>query len=207
MIQYNLNTSAQSLGGGINEIKDRIDFIEFMDIPWSTVGTYPCPEGTYQRIFNDVQNDRIIRIVGLYNILTLRDGSVNNNNYVIYYYIGGQSFAAEFSPDDTVEISPWGKIILNKNNWAGSTLQFTEEGIYNLLRTAITRHIPVYVIASAEYAILQYLDVTATSVGSGISGRYVIESERKLRTIQIFVSSNDEVYLTIANTEQLTNPI
>lgn len=172
-----------------------------------TVGTYSCPEGTYQRILNDIQNDRIIRLTGTYNILVLRDGSVNIDNYVIYYSIGGQSFAAEFSSDDTVEISPWGKIVLNKNNWAGGTLQFTEEGIYNLLRTAITRYIPVYVAASSEYAILQYLDVSTASVGDGISGRYIIESGRTLRTIDIFVTTEDEVYLTIVNTEQLSNPI
>lgn len=194
------------MGGGINEIEDKIDFIE-LNIPWGTVGTHSCPEGTYQRISNDIQNDRIIRLTGTYNILTLREGSININNYAIYYSIGEHSFAAEFSSDDTVEISPWDKIILNKNNWAGGTLQFTEEGIYNLLRTAITRYIPVYVTANSEYAILQYLDVTTTSLGSGISGRYVIESQRTLRTIDMFVTTEDEVYLTIVNIEQLSNPI
>lgn len=154
-----------------------------------------------------MQNDRIIRITGTYNILTLRDGSVNDNDYAIYYCIGEQTFAATFNSDDTVEISPWGKIILNKNNWAGNTLQFTEEGIYNLLKTAITRYIPVYVTATSEYAIIQYLDVTAMSDGNGISGRYIIESGRTLRTIDMFVTTEDEVYLTVVNTEQLTNPI
>lgn len=104
MINYNLNTSAQSLGGGINEIEDRIDFIEFTDIPWNTVGTYPCPGGTYQRISNDVQNDRIIRITGDYNILVLRDGTIGINQYAIRYCIDGQSFTAIFSSGDTVEI-------------------------------------------------------------------------------------------------------
>lgn len=127
MINYNLNTSAQSLGGGINEIEDRIDIIE-LDVPWNIIGTHSCPEGTHQRIFNDVINDRIIRITGTYNLLTLRAGSIGDNKYVIYYDIGEQRFAAIFSTDDTVEISPWEKIILNKNNWAGGTLQFIEEG-------------------------------------------------------------------------------
>lgn len=211
MINYNLNTSAQSLGGGINEIEDRIDIINFTDIPWFTIGTYSCPEGTYKRIYDDIIHDRIIRIAGLYNILIIRDGTTTTTptQVDLYYYAGEQSqgYQARFSSDDTVEISPYGKIILNKNNWAGNTLQFTEEGIYNLLNMAIARSLPVYVTASVEYAIIQYLDKTNVSAGNGISGRYIIESGRILKTIDMFVTTEDEVYLTIINTEQLTNPI
>lgn len=80
-------------------------------------------------------------------------------------------------------------------------------GIYNLLNIAITRRIPVYVTASSEYAILQYLNNITINTVTGIFGRYIIESGRVLRTIDIFVTQEDEVYLIIVNTEQLTNPI
>ena len=207
MVDYNLTTENKSLGGGINEVDDKIDFIEFNDINWSAAGTYSCPEGTYQRICDDIIHDRVIRIVGRYNLLICREGIPTGTpaQAELYYFLsdGSQSYQATFNNDDTVEISSWGKIILNEHNWAGNTLQFTEEGIYNKLKLAMERCLPVYVKANNEYALLQYVN----QINSYMRARYIIESNNILRTIQVSVIPDDEVYLTVINQENIQESI
>lgn len=123
----------------------------------------------------------------------------------MYYFLGdgSQSYQATFNNDDTVEISPWGKIILNEHNWAGNTLQFTEEGIYNKLTLAMERCLPVYVKANLEYAILQYINLK----NNFARARYIIESNNTLRTIQVSVTTDDEIYLTVINQENIQESI
>lgn len=115
----------------------------------------------------------------------------------------GQNYQAVFNNDDTVEISPWGKIVLDVHNWAGNTLQFTEEGIYNKLKLAMERCLPVYVKANNEYALLQYVNMVSTYMRA----RYIIETSSILRTIQVSVTTDDEVYLTVINQENIQESI
>ena len=98
MENYNITTEAQSITGAINENDQQVDKIDFTGITFNTPGDYYYDAALYDRMKNDIANDTIVRCVGNWNILFIRDymDTSSNRNPVFNYMIEGKAYTIIF---------------------------------------------------------------------------------------------------------------